>query len=406
MILPDAPWRHREGLVTLLDALGQADGTIRFVGGAVRDTLLGLSVTDIDCATQMKPAEVERRIGGAGFKAIPTGLAHGTITAVLPSGPVEITTLRDDVATNGRHATVAFSDDWKADAARRDFTINALSADPLTSAIFDYFDGLADLDAGIVRFIGDPLTRIAEDHLRIMRFFRFHARFGHGQPDPASLDACATRANDLMALSRERIADELLKLLGWHDPVATIRLMIDHGIFRPIIPNIVAESAARLEALLAREALCAAHPDPIRRLAAILPQDSAQAGRIAAQLKMSKTHRRRIEIATSACDPLTPLPVLLYHHGAESMMDLLLLSDTSGERLNAAKIRAADWKRPRLPVGGGDLIAMGLTPGPTVAATLQAVERQWVEEDFADAARVVEIAHQQVDQTLRALRKA
>lgn len=170
--LPAAAWRTRAGLDRLLDALDAAQGATRFVGGAVRDTLLGLPVYDIDLASRLRPDALVERIARAGLKAVPTGIAHGTVTAVLPDGPVEVTTLRRDVATDGRHATVAYSDDWQEDAARRDFTINALSADPVSGALFDYFGGLADLARRNVRFIGDPLVRIAEDHLRILRFFR------------------------------------------------------------------------------------------------------------------------------------------------------------------------------------------------------------------------------------------
>ena len=180
-----------------------------------------------------RPDEVIARLEAAHIKAVPTGIEHGTITAVADGQPAEITTLRADVSTDGRRATVAFTDDWMADASRRDFTINALYADPEDGEIHDYFGGLDDLKARRVRFIGDPLVRIAEDHLRILRFFRFHARFGEGEPDGAALDACTARANDLMALSRERIADELLKLLGLADPSATVALMIERGIFRP-----------------------------------------------------------------------------------------------------------------------------------------------------------------------------
>ena len=226
-MLPDAAWRERPALAAIVAALGGADAT-RLVGGAVRDGLLGLPVSDIDLATRLVPSEVVERLEAAKIKAVPTGIAHGTVTAVTDDGPVEVTTLRRDVATDGRHAVVAFSDDWREDASRRDFTINALYADSATGEVFDWFDGLADLDARHVRFIGDPLTRIAEDHLRILRFFRFHARFGDGVPDADGLAACATRANDLMALSRERIAAELVKLLAAVDPAPVVATMISH----------------------------------------------------------------------------------------------------------------------------------------------------------------------------------
>ena len=213
-------------MARLLRALAADEGMTRYVGGAVRDDLLHLPVNDIDLATRLAPDEVIRRLEKAKIKAVPTGIDHGTITAVSDGHPFEITTLRRDVSTDGRRATVAFTDDWREDAARRDFTINALSADTTTGEIFDYFDGLDDLRHRHIRFIGNPLQRIAEDHLRILRFFRFHARFGSGEPDAAALAACTERAKDLMALSRERIADELLKLLAVEDPSVTVGIML------------------------------------------------------------------------------------------------------------------------------------------------------------------------------------
>ena len=193
--LDAAKWRKKRGTRRLLDALGAAEGLTRYVGGAVRDDLLGLPVSDIDLATKIPPEEVVHRLEKARIKAVPTGIDHGTVTAVSDGHPFEITTLRRDVSTDGRRATVAFTNDWQEDAARRDFTINALSADPRTGELFDYFGGLADLEQRHIRFIGDPYQRIAEDHLRTLRFFRFHARFGSGEPDQAALEACAARAN-------------------------------------------------------------------------------------------------------------------------------------------------------------------------------------------------------------------
>jgi len=191
LTLDAAKWRKRRGVKRLLAALGAEEGLTRYVGGAVRDDLLGLPVNDVDLATRIPPDDVIRRLEKAKIKAVPTGIEHGTVTAVSDGHVFEITTLRRDVSTDGRRATVAFTDDWKEDAARRDFTINALSADPLTGELFDYFGGLADLETRHIRFIGDPLQRIAEDHLRILRFFRFHARFDAGEPDGPALDACA-----------------------------------------------------------------------------------------------------------------------------------------------------------------------------------------------------------------------
>lgn len=396
MILPETGWRAGADLARLTDALGSADGHVRYVGGAVRDALLGLPVSDLDLATALLPEEVSRRVREAGFKAIPTGIAHGTVTAVLPSGPVEVTTLRRDVSTDGRRATVAFTTDWREDAARRDFTINALSAEPSDGLVHDYFGGIEDLQAGLVRFIGDPLARIAEDHLRILRFFRFHARFGMGTPDPAGLAGCAARANDLMALSRERIAQELLKLLAVIDPTPTIRLMVANAILTPVLPEIDDEGVARLERLVTRERSYGG--DPLRRLAALLPADPAMAEQVAARLKLSKAQRKRLASAAEPGEPHTAR-ALAQRIGIEAARDRLLLRSADPTEGMAA---LEGWTVPRLPIGGGDLMTLGLRAGPEVAATLQTVERQWVEENFPEETRVRAIAQEAVAQALRA----
>jgi poly(A) polymerase len=342
----------------------------------------------------LKPEDVLKRVKQAGFKAVPTGLAHGTVTAVLPSGPVEITTLRRDVATDGRRATIAYTEDWQADAARRDFTINALSADPATWQVFDYFGGLDDLDVGRVRFIGEPLTRIAEDHLRILRFFRFHARFGKGEPDAEGLAACAQRANDLMALSRERIADELLKLMTLPDPSGTVAIMIAHAIFRPVLPEIDAQAPERIAALVAAERHAGITADPLRRLAALFPHDPDTALAMATRLKLSNAARKRLSLAAG---PATAdqARALAYRLGRDSALDRLLLAglpDVAREILG--------WEIPRLPLGGGELVQRGLKAGPVVAATLQAIENQWIVEGFPEEGRVGSIADEKVKSAL------
>jgi poly(A) polymerase len=308
-----------------------------------------------------------------------------------------VTTLRRDVSTDGRHATVAFTDDWREDAARRDFTINALSADPVKGELFDYFGGLADLEVRRVRFIGDPLQRIAEDHLRILRFFRFYARFGEGAaPDAEALAACTARANDLMALSRERIADELLKLLTLPHSAPTAALMEETGIFRPVLPEVDASGTSRLARLVEREAKAGIGPDPLRRLAALLPQDAAAAEAIAVRLRLSNRAVKRL-IATLASREAVSPEQLAYWIGAEAAVDRMLLADGDP----AAARELAGWTRPRLPLSGGELIAMGLPQGPVVARTLGQIERQWVAEGFPAKARLREIAHAAVDQALR-----
>lgn len=394
MKLPEAPWRKHAGMPRLLRVLRAAEGDTRFVGGCVRDTLLGLEVSDVDLATRIGPDEVMKRLKAAGIKVVPTGIAHGTVTAVISGQPVEVTTLRRDVSTDGRRATIAYTEDWREDAARRDFTINALSADPIGGGIFDYFDGVGDLEARRVRFIGDPLTRIAEDHLRILRFFRFHARFGQGKPDKIGVAACAARANDLMALSRERIADELLKLLALDDPVATVRLMIKQDIFRPVLPEIT--SADRLALLVKREREAGIAPEGVRRLAALLPEDREVNASVAARLRLSKRLSKRL---VSAADKgLGDPQALAYEIGVEGAVDRFLLQGRKEIDLEAL----GDWKRPRLPVSGGDLIAMGLEAGPIVARTMQAIEREWVRSGFpADRKEVRALARRHVDQALR-----
>jgi poly(A) polymerase len=383
----------------LLAALGASEGDTRYVGGCVRDTLLGLPVSDVDLATRLPPKEVLERLARARIKAVPTGLAHGTVTAVVAGKPVEVTTLRRDVATDGRRATIAYTDDWREDAARRDFTINALLADPGTLDVLDYFGGEADLEARRVRFIGDPLTRIAEDHLRILRFFRFFARFGAGDPDSAALDACTERANDLMALSRERIADELTKLLALPEPVAAVRLMVERSILKPVIPEIGPEGVERLGSLVQRESEAGAAPHPLRRLAALLPADPDIAAAVAGRLRLSNRSAKRLTAAAGRDpDDARSPEVLAYAIGADEAVDRILLGDGDP----GATAALAGWQRPRLRLGGGEIIAMGLIPGPVVARTLQAIEREWAEAGFPpEASAQRAIARRHVDHALR-----
>jgi poly(A) polymerase len=371
-----AEWRRRPGVAAVLDALGAEEGLTRYVGGAVRDDLLGLPVNDIDLATKLRPDAVIERLNNAQLKAVPTGIEHGTVTAVSNGQPFEVTSLRRDVSTDGRRAIIEYTDDWREDAARRDFTLNALMADPQSGKIFDYFGGLEDLADRRVRFIGNPLQRIAEDHLRILRFFRFHARFGHGEPDGPALNACTERANDLMALSRERIADEVLKLLAVEDPVATVQLMVDHAILKPVLPEIQMTGLQQLEQLTAAEKRAGIDGDPLRRLAALLPKDPDLAERVAVRLKLSKVARKRL--ACAAGRKLGDNPrALAYRVGLDCAVDRLLLTRKSEE---AASI--LNWIIPRLPIGGGALIERGIPQGAEVARTLRAIEDRWVEAGF------------------------
>jgi poly(A) polymerase len=264
--LPRVGWTRRDDLAALVAALG-AD-QVRWVGGAVRDTLLGNAVKDIDAATPLEPHDVIDRLGQAGIRTVPTGIDHGTVTAVLREGAVEVTTLRHDVSTDGRRATVAFATDWREDAARRDFTINALYAHPDTLAIDDYFGGLADLEARRVRFIGDARQRIREDHLRILRYYRFQARFG-AELDPEAEQACAELAPMLKGLSRERVAMELLTLLALPDPAPTVARMEQRGVLPVILPEAGAVGGAALDELVREETRQGAGPEVARLLRAV-----------------------------------------------------------------------------------------------------------------------------------------
>jgi poly(A) polymerase len=321
---------------------------------------------------------VMRRLAKARIKAVPTGIDHGTVTAVSDGRPFEITTLRRDVSTDGRRATVAFTDDWQEDAARRDFTINALSADPVSGELFDYFGGLADLEQRHVRFIGDPLQRIAEDHLRILRFFRFHARFGSGAPNPQALDACTRRANDLMALSRERIADELIKLLGLPDPAPTLAVMVERGILKPVLPEITADRLEDLRALIGSEAAAAIPANAVRRLAALLPRSSDIAEAVATRLRLSNKAKKRLICAVGA-DSFTSPRALAYRLGNDCAIDRLLLAGAGEDA-----VLVSGWHAPRLPISGGDLIARGVPQGPAVARTLKQIDQRWAEAGFPE----------------------
>lgn len=383
-------WQNRPGFPKLLKALGAEHGATRLVGGAVRDWLLDVPVADIDLATRMAPPELIAALESAGIRAVPTGLAHGTVTAVAGGSPYEVTTLRRDVQSFGRHAEVAFTGDWREDAERRDFTINALYADPLSGEVHDWFGGLADLQARRVRFIGEPLARIAEDHLRILRFFRFSARFSP-ELDAEGLAACTLRANDLMALSRERIRDELLKLLGLPSPSPTVAVMVRNGILKPVLPEILDEHVQVLEALIAAETAARVSGDGLRRLAALLPADGRLAGEVGSRLKLSNVDRGRL-VHAARREPVPDDPrALAYAIGAAATLDRLLLTGDPRAAQWAGPL--SSWVRPRMPISGKDLIAMGLAPGPQVSRRLGEVETRWVAAGFPpDRNKVMGIA--------------
>lgn len=377
--LVEAGWTRRTGLAALTTALGPEN--LRWVGGAVRDGLLGVAVADVDCATTLMPAEVVERCGRAGIRTVPTGIEHGTITAILKDGPVEITTLRRDVATDGRRATIAFAREWHEDAARRDFTINALYAHPETLAIEDFFGGLADLAAGQVRFIGDARQRIAEDHLRILRYYRFQTRFGAAL-DPEAEDACADLAHTLKGLSRERIAAELLALLALPDPHPTVARMRKRGVLPVILPEACAPQVAALGRVVAAEAAQGFAPDAVRRLAALLPPSPEIAETVAARLRLSKAQRTRlVSAAERQIDDAANPEALAYRLTPPAAIDRLLLGGGDAQGLKV-------WAAPVFPLKGGEIVKRGVTAGPLVARILQAVEARWVAEGFPDTARI------------------
>ena len=316
--LPAADWTVREDLAALVAALDPAaEGNCRWVGGVVRDTILGLAPKDVDMATTLLPEETAARLGVAGIKAVPTGIAHGTVTAVLAGGTVEITTLRRDVSTDGRHATVAFSAEWRDDAARRDFTINALYADPRTLEVFDYHGGLADLAARRVRFIGDARERIREDYLRILRYFRFQARFGSIPADAEAEEAVAELAAGMKGLSRERVGWELMNLLGLPDPAPTVRRMAELGVLAHVLPEVGAEGIAALDRLIGNEREAGVQAVALRRLAALLPADTPLAEQVAARLRLSVAQRKRLATVAARETGEADARALAYRVGIE-----------------------------------------------------------------------------------------
>ncbi len=383
--LPAAEWTRRDDLARLVAALGP--GNLRWVGGAVRDTLLNHVVKDIDAATPLEPTTVMQHLKDAGISCVPTGIAHGTVTAVLAGGPVEITTLRHDVSTDGRRATVAFATSWQDDAARRDFTINALYCDPDTLELHDYFDGRQDLAAHRVRFIGDARQRIREDHLRILRYYRFQCRFG-ATLDAEAEAACAELAPTLKGLSRERVGGELLNLLSLPDPVPTVARMFSSQVLPVILSETTARQIEALEQLCAQEQRQQAAPDAIRRLAALLPNDMRTAEQVAARLRLSSAQKKRL-VQAATRDPAAVAQdrdarILAYRLGRDAAIDQLLLAGKALTPLNG-------WDIPGFPLKGGDIVRRGVAAGPEVARVLRQVEERWLAEDFPAEARIAEL---------------
>jgi poly(A) polymerase len=374
----------------VLRALMARGKPARFVGGCVRDGLLGLDQTgrDLDLATPEPPEQARALLEAEGFRVIPTGLAHGTVTAVGDARRFEITTLRRDVETDGRHARVAFTDDFQADAARRDFTINAMSCDR-EGGLFDYFGGRADLAAGKIRFVGPAAQRIAEDFLRILRFFRFLAHYGRSPPDAEALRACAEAAPEIARLSGERVQVEMRKLLEANDPLPALRLMAETGVLAQLVPGTPAQD--RLARLLA----LAPQADWLLRLAALLRgQALAAIDQVAARWRLSSRDAERL--AALSHDPLPTLRSTpparrraLHRTGVEPYVDLVRLAaaedgaDDVGALLAEALAESERWQPKSLPITGHDVLALGVPAGPAVGEVLAKVEDWWIEEDFS-----------------------
>jgi poly(A) polymerase len=357
----------------------------------VRDALLGRNVADADLATTLVPAEVIARAEAAGMKTVPTGIEHGTVTIIVDGRPFEVTTLRRDVETDGRHAVVCFTADWKEDAARRDFTMNALSCRP-AGELYDYFGGLKDARQGRVRFVGDAEARIREDVLRLLRFYRFLAHYGRGQPDPAARAACRAMADQRPTLSAERLRDETLKLLTAHAPHDTLVLMHNDKVLAAYLPEAI--DIARLSRLVTIERRWDERVragDPVRRLA-ILLRDPDTAGPVAERLRFSNKDRERL-ITLRATVPFTPpldersIRRECYRLGPKLLIDRALLHwAVDGNPDNAALERMLDaaesWEPVSLPVKGDDVLALGVPAGEAVGSLLRLIEDWWIERDF------------------------
>lgn len=399
--LSPQPWMDAPETRAVVAALTADGADVRFVGGCVRDSVLHRPIKDIDIATHDAPERVMELLARAGIRVIPTGIAHGTVTAVVGKAHYEITTLREDVQTFGRHARVAFTDDWTADAARRDFTMNAMCADPM-GRIYDPFNGLADLGAGIVRFVGDPMRRIEEDVLRLLRFFRFFAHYGRPPMDAAALLACRRMAPELVKLSGERVAGELIRLLQAPDPAGVLIVMQTQGILGHILPEAVEFGPLKVLSWLESRALVRPHVqvDGIRRLAVLLTTDAAGVQAIGERLKLSAAQTERllavvvpkVLVVRGMDDRATRRA--LRRVGADIFRDLVLTRWAS-ERALEARARAIEtaewthlldmadsWQPVALPVRGADALDLGVPRGPAIGQALAQVEEWWEAEDY------------------------
>ncbi|WP_051948812.1 CCA tRNA nucleotidyltransferase [Methylosinus sp. PW1] len=400
-------------IIRLLEALRATGGETRIVGGAVRDSLLGCPPHEIDLATTAQPEAVTKAAEAAGLKSVPTGIDHGTVTVVVEGTPFEVTTLREDVETFGRHAKVRFGDDFEKDALRRDFTINALSLSP-DGRLHDYTGGRADIEARRVRFIGDPATRIAEDHLRVLRFFRFHAAFGEGPLDPAGLHAAIIARASLAKLSGERIRAETLKLLAARRAVEVAREISQAGVLEVVVG---ASFPARLERLAAVEAALSHAADPLLRLCALCVLILEDADRLRDRLRLSNAEHRRLAHAArlleglhGATSPPRELELLrlLFEQGRGAARDALALAHAESPAAADAEfwLRGArflaETPAPDFPVKAADLMARGLSPGRALGAVLKELQAKWIRAGFPrDPATVTRLVEEAARDALR-----
>ncbi|WP_292081769.1 MULTISPECIES: CCA tRNA nucleotidyltransferase [unclassified Brevundimonas] len=369
-------------VMAALTAAGGAD-CARFVGGCVRNALIGAPIDDIDIATTLTPDAVAVALRAAGLRSVPTGIEHGTVTAISEHQPFEITTLRRDVSTDGRRATVAFTTDWAEDAGRRDFRLNALYADANGVILDPTEQGYDDAMAGRIVFVGEPEGRIREDYLRILRFYRFYAWYGRGAPDAAAVAACAALAEGVEQLSAERVSKELLKLLAAPDPRPAVRLMDQASVLERVLRQPVE--------LALFEAMTELSGDAVLRLSALLPDDPAGVAEVARALRLSNAQRHRLveAVAGQATTTLTDSQAraVIYIDGRQAFEDRVMRAWAAGGDPEAAQRLLAlskDWTLPTMPVGGRDLVRLGLKPGPETGRVLKAFEAGWIADDFPD----------------------
>lgn len=379
------PWLVMPATRRVLEALEAAGGPgcARFVGGCVRNALLGEPVDDLDLATPLRPETTMAALQAAGLKVVPTGVEHGTVTAVSDGRPYEITTLRRDVQTDGRRAVVAFTEDWAEDAARRDFRLNALYADGAGRVFDPTGAGLADLEARRIIFVGEARTRIREDYLRILRFFRFHAWYGRGEPDADGLAASAELRIGIGRLSVERTFKELMKLLAAPDPRPAVRAMVETGVLSVALPEASGDLAA-FDRMAQRVV------DPALRLSALLPEDGGVAGATGGRLKAPNALIARLASAAggrvNAATDERAMRALIWREGVEAAMDQVRRAEAEGrletEAVGRLTATARSWKRPNLPIGGRKVSAIGVPPGPDLGRVLKVFEDGWIADDF------------------------